>query len=127
MTALAQYELPILIVAILVGVVVAFWAFRRRGPSADTVEAPRPAAAPPPRARKDGPEGNGLGDEYAAAAENVDGEILGVDAHPTIPVPAGPPDNLQMLKGVGPKLVAQLNANGVTLFDQLARLNENEV
>ena len=128
MTALAQYELPILIVAILVGLIVAFWAFRRRGPSAGAVDAPRRAAPPPPpHARRDGPEGNGLGDEYAAAAENVAGEILGVDAHPTITSPSGPPDNLQMLKGVGPKLVAQLNAAGITRFDQLARLNENEV
>src|SRR3954469_6611172 len=126
MTTLAQYELPILIVAILVGLIVAFWAFRRRGPSADTIEAPRPSAAAP-RARKDGPEGNGLTDEYAAAAENVAGEMFGVDAHPNIPGPSGPPDNLQLLKGVGPKLVAQLNTAGITRYDQLARLGDNEV
>jgi predicted flap endonuclease-1-like 5' DNA nuclease len=126
MTTLAQYELPILIVAILVGLIVAFWAFRRRGPSDDAVDAPRPAATAQ-RVRKDGPEGNGLADEYAAATENVAGEILGVDAHPIIPGPSGPPDNLQLLKGVGPKLVAQLNDLGITRYDQLARLGDNEV
>ena len=126
MTTLAQYELPILIVAILVGLIIAFWAFRRRGPTVDVVEAPRPSAAAP-RARKDGPERNGLADEYAAAAEDVAGEMFGVDAHPNIPGPSGPPDNLQLLKGVGPKLVAQLNEAGITRYDQLARLSENEV
>ena len=35
MTTLAQYEYPILIVAILIGLIVAFWAFRRR-PAAPT-------------------------------------------------------------------------------------------
>ena len=126
MTTLAQYELPILIVAILVGLIIAFWAFRRRGPSADAVEAPRPSAAAP-RARMDGPEGNGLADEYAAAAEDVAGEMCGVDAHPKIPGPSGPPDNLQLLKGVGPKLAAQLNEAGITRYDQLARLSDKEV
>jgi predicted flap endonuclease-1-like 5' DNA nuclease len=36
------------------------------------------------------------------------------------PVADGPPDNLLLLKGVGPKLVALLNSLGVTRFDQIA-------
>jgi len=131
MTALGQYALPILIIALIVGVIVAFWAFRRRTPdstttSSTTTAQPRPA--PPARpATAPKPEGDGLADEYAAATENVAGEILGVDAHPSIPSPSGPPDNLQLLKGVGPKLAAQLNANGVTRYDQLASLSDREV
>ena len=121
MTTLAQYEIPILI-----GLIVAFWAFSRRGAAADAARTERPAPAPR-RAVRDGPEGNGLSDEYAAAAEDVAGEMLGVDAPPNIPGPAGPPDNLQLMKGVGPKLAAQLNALGISRYDQLARLNENEV
>jgi predicted flap endonuclease-1-like 5' DNA nuclease len=126
MTTLAQYEFPILIAAILIGLIVALWAFRRRGPSGPSVEDHRPAP-PPRRVAKDGPEGNGLSDEYAAATEDVAGEMLGVDAHPNIPGPGGPPDNLQLLKGVGPKLATQLNALGISRYDQLARLNDNEV
>jgi predicted flap endonuclease-1-like 5' DNA nuclease len=134
MTSLAQNDLVIIIVALVVGLIVAFWAFRRRGASAlpenkaapeNRVAPPRPS--PPPPARVDGREGNGLQDEFAAATKDVAGEILGVDAHPTAHGPSGPPDNLQMLKGVGPKLAAQLNENGITRFDQLARLGENEV
>jgi predicted flap endonuclease-1-like 5' DNA nuclease len=125
MTILAQYELPILIIAILIGLIVAFWAFRRR-PSASAGDAPRAAPAPRPAA-KVGPHGEGLTDEYAAATEDVAGEMFGVDAHPNIPGPSGPPDNLQLLKGVGPKLASQLNELGITRYDQLARLGGNEV
>jgi predicted flap endonuclease-1-like 5' DNA nuclease len=130
MINLAQNDLLLIIVAIVVALIVAFWAFRRRGPASppDTIAMPGPVAPAPPRqARVDGPEGNGLQDEFAAATKDVAGEILGVDAHPTAAGPGGPPDNLQMLKGVGPKLAAQLNANGITRFEQLARLGENEV
>jgi predicted flap endonuclease-1-like 5' DNA nuclease len=131
MTDLAQYNIVIIVVALLVGLIVAFWAFRRRDGSAELPDqdvAPPRAAAPPPRpARVEGPEGNGLQDEFAAATKDVAGEILGVDAHPIAAGPSGPPDNLQMLKGVGPKLASQLNENGITRFDQLARLGANEV
>ncbi|HEX4737999.1 MAG TPA: hypothetical protein VH331_10615 [Allosphingosinicella sp.] len=132
MTALAQYELPILIVALIVGVIVAFWAFRRRTPGSTTTTTTTSTATPQPRPAAPSrsvpkPEGDGLADEYAAATENVAGEMFGVDAHPSISSPSGPPDNLQLLKGVGPKLAAQLNANGITRYDQLASLSDREV
>jgi predicted flap endonuclease-1-like 5' DNA nuclease len=110
MLNLAQDNLILLVVVLAIGLFVALWVFRgRRSGSAD------------------GPEGNALPDEFAAATQDVAGEILGVDSHPNIPGPKGPPDNLQLLKGVGPKLVAQLNEFGITRFDQLAGLTENEV
>ncbi len=133
MTTLAHYELPILIVAILVGVIVAFWAFRRRSPAATdptTTATTTTAASAPPRAAPPvtrAKEHDGLADEYAAATEDVAGEMLGIEAHPKIDGPSGPPNNLQLLKGVGPKLAAQLNANGITRYDQLARLSDREV
>lgn len=131
MTTLAQYELPILIIALVIGLIVAFWAFRRRKPISATRRATETVSAPPRPAPVSRPapkqEGDGLTDEYAAATEDVAGEILGVDAHPKIASPSGPPDNLQLLKGVGPKLAAQLNANGITRYDQLARLSGREV
>ncbi|HEY0412064.1 MAG TPA: hypothetical protein VGD66_02845 [Allosphingosinicella sp.] len=118
MTTLAEYSLYLIVAAILIGLVVAFWAFRRARPSEES--AARPVA-------RDGPEGNAVADEFAAATRDVAGEIFGVDAHRPIPGPSGPPDDLQRLKGVGPKLAAQLNANGITRYDQLARLSANEV
>jgi predicted flap endonuclease-1-like 5' DNA nuclease len=125
MGTLAQYNLFVIVIAVVIGLVVAFWAFRRAtgGGSDRPVETGRAARS----VGRDGPEGNSVPDEFAAASTDVAGEILGVDAHPVIPGPSGPPDDLQRLKGVGPKLAAQLNAGGITRYDQLARLSANEV
>jgi predicted flap endonuclease-1-like 5' DNA nuclease len=122
MTDLAQYNLIPIAVAVLVGIVVAYWIFR--GSRSKTGGGG--AVTPPRSVRRDGPEGNRLTDEFAAATKDVAGEILGVHAHVAIPGPSGPPDNLQTMKGVGPKLAAQLNAAGITRFDQLAALSHNE-
>jgi predicted flap endonuclease-1-like 5' DNA nuclease len=40
---------------------------------------------------------------------------------------AGAPDNLALLKGVGPKLVALLAELGVTRFDQIAAWSETDI
>lgn len=117
MWTVAQDNLILLVIALIIGLAVAFWAFRRSRDRSDQAL----------DRRSDGPEGNGLLDEYAAATQDMAGEILGVDAHPEIPGPSGPPDNLRLLKGVGPKLAAQLNEFGITRFDQLARFTETEI
>jgi predicted flap endonuclease-1-like 5' DNA nuclease len=123
MIDLAQHNLIPIVVAVLVGIVVAYWIFRgSRAKTGGTTAAP----PPPRRTSRDGPEGNRLSDEYAAATKDVAGAIFGVHAHVAIPGPSGPPDNLQTMKGVGPKLAAQLNAAGITRFDQLAALSPNE-
>ncbi len=109
MWTVVQDNLILLVLALVIGLAVALWIFRGRSGASD------------------GPEGNALQDEFAAATQDVAGEILGVDAHPNIPGPSGPPDNLRLLKGVGPKLVAQLGEFGITRFDQLAGLTETEV
>jgi len=63
----------------------------------------------------------------AAAVTDVAGEVLGVDAHPQPEPASGPADDLQTLKGVGPKLAQKLRENGITRFEQLAGLNATEV
>jgi len=78
----------------------------------------RPYVKPPP-AR----EGAGVADEVAHAATDVAGEVLGIDVKHARDMPA---DDLQQLKGVGPKFVARLNELGITRFEQLAGLNANE-
>lgn len=125
MTDLAQYNLFLIIVAVLVGLVVAYWAFRRIGGGGRS-DAPD-LRRTPPVGRGDGPEGKAVQDEFAAATRDVTGEILGVETHPIVSGPSGPPDDLRRLKGVGPKLAAQLNENGITRYDQLAGLTANEV
>jgi predicted flap endonuclease-1-like 5' DNA nuclease len=72
-------------------------------------------------------EGRAIADEGAAAARDVAGDILGVERELRIPPADGPADNLQTLKGVGPKLAKQLNEAGVTRFDQLAGLSSAEL
>lgn len=82
--------------------------------------APAPLTAAPPAPPK---EGTGIADEAAHAATDVAGEVLGVSVDRA---PSGPADNLQQLKGVGPKFVARLNELGVTRFEQLAGMSANE-
>jgi predicted flap endonuclease-1-like 5' DNA nuclease len=125
MIALIQNNLVPIVIAVLVAIVVAFWAFRGRGAaSTGETKTDTPSAG---SARRDGAEGNSVPDEYSAATRDVAGEFLGIDAHPTLPSAGGPPDDLQTMKGVGPKLAAQLNACGITRFDQLAGLGDNEI
>jgi predicted flap endonuclease-1-like 5' DNA nuclease len=72
-------------------------------------------------------EGRGLIDVAAAAASDVTGEIVGAHVHAELPGAAGPPDDLQLLKGVGPKLAAMLGERGIIRFDQLAKLSPGQV
>lgn len=131
---------PILI-AVLIGLVIGWWIWKR-APEAPGVEAdaqakavapaetPKPAPVEekkPAPAAKPTHEGRGIADYGAAATTDVAGQMLGIDAHAELPGASGPPDNLQLLKGVGPKLALKLNEHGITRFAQLARLSENEV
>lgn len=87
---------------------------------------PTPAPQPAPR-RADGPQGNNLADEYASATTDVAGDVLGVEAHSQLPGGTAPPDDLQLIKGVGPKFAARLNELGISRYEQLAALSDNEV
>ncbi|QIL01735.1 hypothetical protein G7078_02320 [Sphingomonas sinipercae] len=68
-------------------------------------------------------EGRGVAAELAAAASDVSGEIIDANVHANLPGASGPPDDLQRLKGVGPKFAAMLNDRGIIRFEQLARLS----
>ncbi|HEY9090863.1 hypothetical protein [Parasphingorhabdus sp.] len=46
---------------------------------------------------------------------------------PNIPPAVGEPDNLRLIKGVGPKLNTLLNNLGITRFDQIAEWKEAEI
>jgi predicted flap endonuclease-1-like 5' DNA nuclease len=75
----------------------------------------------------DGREGNGVADEVAAATADVAGEVLSVEAHRELGSAIGPGDDLQRLKGVGPKFVARLHELGITRYAQLAEFGEAEL
>jgi predicted flap endonuclease-1-like 5' DNA nuclease len=127
-------SMPVIIaiaVAVIVALLLVFLPGRRGGatriaprdeaPYVASTERPYVKAAPPPA------EGEGVAGELAAAATDVSGEVLGVDAHRALSGKDGPADDLQRLKGVGPKFVARLNELGITRYDQLAGLNATEL
>lgn len=75
----------------------------------------------------DGPQGNGVADEYATAATDVAGDLLGVEARAELPGATATPDRLELLKGVGPKFAQRLNELGIFRFEQVAALSATEV
>ena len=80
--------------------------------------------------RRDEPragEGNSIADEMAAATSDVTGDIIDAPVHSNLPGASGPPDDLQKLKGVGPKFAQVLNQRGITRFEQLAKLNPHQI
>jgi predicted flap endonuclease-1-like 5' DNA nuclease len=152
MMTVVDANLLLVILALVIGFAIGWWMFRRRRagsdirldaessarPYLDTPrEPPAPVAAPPMeqaqrRPIRDGldtEERRGLLDDGAAATRDMAGDILGVREHaaPAVAAPGGPTDDLQMLKGVGPKLAQKLNENGIMRFDQLAGLSATEV
>lgn len=115
---------PAILVALLIGIVVGTLLFRPRQKVTLSDDIPlRPhmtLAAEPPRR-------HGIIDETARATGEVVGQILSANATAPLPASQGDPDDLQLLKGVGPKLAAMLNAIGLTRFDQLASLSPDQV
>ena len=82
---------------------------------AATPPAPKPAVAPPAPAPK----------PVVTAAETE--AAPAPSGKPNIPPAVGEPDNLRLIKGVGPKLNTLLNNLGVTRFDQIAEWKEAEI
>ncbi|HYD23339.1 MAG TPA: helix-hairpin-helix domain-containing protein [Croceibacterium sp.] len=132
MTDLVQANWPLLVVALLVGLLVAWWILvasrrtkveRERRPddagaarrNQALIDAP-PAAAPAADIPPPTPAGlAGVGEAVAAAAE---------------PVPAAAEasaDDLTRIKGLGPKLAEQLRALGVTGLAQIAAWDDAEI
>ena len=114
---------PIVLIALAIGLITGYLLMRPRQRVKLTDSAP---VRPHMTSRRSG-EGKGLSDEIAAATSDVAGQMLGSKVHSHLPGASGPPDNLERLKGVGPKLATMLNAVGIIRFDQLARLSEAEV
>ncbi len=111
------------IVAALIAWILVRSARRGRGPVlSERAGDERPYLRPPAPASPPATSGAGVADEVAAAARDVVGDVLQVDAARS----AGA-DDLEQMKGVGPKLAARLRELGITRFSQLAGLNENEI
>lgn len=104
---------PIILVAVAIGLLVGWLVFRPRQRVRLTDSAPvRPHMAHSAKETVFGHE-----------AEVTTKHVLGAESAGS----AGRVDDLERLKGVGPKLAAMLAARGITRFEQLAKLTESEV
>lgn len=72
-------------------------------------------------------EGRGLVGEAAAATSDVTGEILRAPVHAKLGGGGDSGDDLEQLKGVGPKFAEALIALGFIRFKQIAGLSPTEV
>ncbi|MEO9601493.1 hypothetical protein [Parasphingorhabdus sp.] len=136
------------LISLMIGVVTAFWAWAASGREASTdgsfdaedgllekagepvqpaepspvptpAPTPKPAPTPAPVAAAAAPKAPAKNAEATKAAPAAD--------KPKIPTAVGEPDNLRLIKGVGPKLNTLLNSLGVTRFDQVAEWKEAEI
>jgi predicted flap endonuclease-1-like 5' DNA nuclease len=141
MSELLNAYWPMILVAVAIGLVVGLVIFRRPKQRVTLSKSETPvrphmgvadsrAAASTAWARDDsdgGGEGEDVGDEMAAAASDVIGEFVGAPVHASLPGSHGVPDDLQRMKGVGPKLAGLLASRGLTRFEQIAALTGDEV
>lgn len=105
---------PIILIALVVGLIVGLLIFRPRQRVRLTGRTP---VRPHMSNRRDE---SVLGHEASVTTKHV----LGAKG----PTPGpGTGDDLERLKGVGPKLAAMLIAHGVTRFEQIAKLTDSEV
>lgn len=102
---------PIVLAALLVGLLVGYLIFRPR-------QRVRLSDATPVRPHMAAPRDS---------QDDVAGPTLTAPPPADLPPTSGPPDSLEKLKGVGPKLASMLNARGLTRFDQIARLSAQDV
>jgi len=104
---------PVVLVALAIGIIVGFLVFRPRQRVRLTDSAPvRPHMTIPPGETV-------LEHEAEVTTRHVSGSEG--------PVPAQLSDELERLKGVGPKLASMLKARGLTRYEQLAKLTDEEV
>ncbi len=114
---------PVIVVGLIIGLIVGYLIFRPRQRITLSHDTPvRPHMAIVQRSH-----GAGITDEAARATSDVAGQLLGADVSAQLPSGDGDPDNLQALKGVGPKLAALLNAQGLTRFAQIASLSPGQI
>ncbi|MGV3731611.1 MAG: hypothetical protein ACO1NN_12745 [Sphingopyxis sp.] len=95
---------------------------------------PKPTAKPKPAAKKTATKAPAAKATVKKAAAKPPADATAIPAEPTVPPPASAPaskaakaDNLQLLKGVGPKLVVLLNGLGVTRFQQIADWTDADI
>lgn len=81
-------------------------------------------------------EHDSLTDGFADAVEEVAGDFIGVETHPSahpegeahhVPTAADGSDELTQIKGLGPKAAEKLEARGIVTFAQIAGWSDADV
>ncbi|MGF1549619.1 MAG: hypothetical protein ACFBQW_03670 [Sphingomonadaceae bacterium] len=112
MTDLIDFGLVPLIIVLLIGLIIA-WLFLR---------GPREGGWHLGEARA-----RGGGERPPETVEAPEEAAPPEEPAPAVPPAAGPADDLERLKGVGPRLAALLGEQGVTRYDQLAALDDRQL
>ncbi len=115
---MGSFDTPVLllIAAFVVGIAAIGWIWSRRSSASRSIDAPPPVET--------------LAPETVAVSERVapsDGAPAANLTPIGIPAANGPPDDLSLLKGVGPKLNTMLTGFGITRFDQIANWSAAEI
>lgn len=136
MIQLIEANWPAFVIALAIGLLVAWWLFGRSARGARVRHHARDVldegAAPAQRnqALIDAPSAATVAVTPPPAAEIIGGigEAVALAASPD-PVPAADDaaDDLRRIKGIGPKLVALLATVGVTRFDQIAAWTDADI
>ena len=116
---------PVILVAIIVGIIVGWLVFGRK--QTVRLEESDVPTRPHMMIGEQSNEGHGLASQGAAAAADIAGQALQADVHEQLPGAVGDPDDLKRLKGVGPKLATTLNQMGIMRYDQIAKLAPSQV
>lgn len=114
---------PVILLVLTITLIVAFLLLRPRQRvklSDDTPTRPHMMDRHPPR------EGTGIVGTAAAATSDVTGEVIDARVHDYLSGDVAA-DDLQRLKGVGPKFAQLLHSQGIMRFEQLARLSPAEI
>lgn len=102
---------PVIVIAVMMGVLVGFLIFRPR-------QRVRLTDSAPVRPHMKGRE-TVLEHEAEVTVQHVIGAAGSI--------PPEPADELERLKGVGPKLASMLKAHGLTRYEQIAKLTDREL
>ncbi len=117
------------LIALFIGIATAAWIWltaRASAPRLDIDEQPALPAARLEPAKPVIPAAQPVA--FTAPAPRPAATVPAADtARPTIAAAVGAPDNLTLIKGVGPKLNSLLISLGVTRFDQIAAWGAREV
>ena len=95
-------------------------------PAAPPPSAPAPVAETPPPPTNAAPAA-AIPENPPAPAEPAPEPAAEAPPPAPAPTPAAKADNLQLLKGIGPKLAGLLNGLGVTSFQQIADWTEADI